>query len=199
MGEILRDKEFYAASGGGVTFSGGEPLLQFESLRMLLPECQLNGIHTAVESACNVPVEWLNEVLDNIDLMICDIKAVTPALHKEGTGCTNDRILNNIRHLLTGTDKPVWIRIPVISGFNDNKTEFTGIARFIRSCLEVRGVGGGDSNLERVELLPFHDIGKNKYRALGMEYSYGNSKSPSDGHMMELKQVLRENGVNCVV
>ena len=147
-----KDRAFYDASGGGVTCSGGECMLQVDFLSELLHRCHAAGIHTAVDTAGDVPWQSFETVLPDTDLFLYDIKCLDERRHVEGTGVSNRRILENLRRLSERAD--VLIRVPVIPGFNDG--ELPAIAAFVRT---IRSVG--------TELLPYHALGEHKYAALG--------------------------------
>ena len=165
MRELLRDKCFYENSGGGVTFSGGECMLQIDFLSEILRECKTEGIHTAVDTAGNVPFSYFERILPFTDLFLYDIKAFSAEKHKEGTGADNARILENAKRL-SGKSK-ILFRIPVIGGFNDEETEMQKIADFLK-----------DISHEKVELLPYHALGEHKYRALGVNVEVFSAPSP---------------------
>lgn len=165
MRELLRDKCFYENSGGGVTFSGGECMLQIDFLSEILRECKTEGIHTAVDTAGNVPFSYFERILPFTDLFLYDIKAFSAEKHKEGTGTDNARILENAKRL-SGKSK-ILFRIPVIGGFNDEETEMQKIADFLK-----------DIYYEKVELLPYHALGEHKYRALGVNVEVFSVPSP---------------------
>ncbi len=175
--EILRDKDVYDQTGGGVTVSGGEPLLQPEPLAELLAACRARGVHTAVETAGNVPPDSLAAVLPHVDLFLWDFKAVSPDLHQRGTGADNAQILANLETVFATFPGGIWIRIPIIPGFNDSEEELRAIARYL-----------GDRRVERVELLPYHDVALSKYQALGLEYGLAGTAPPDK----EAMQLLRE-------
>lgn len=152
---VISDKPFYDNSGGGVTFSGGECMLQIDFLCDILKKCKENGIHTAVDTAGHVPFESFERVLPYTDLFLYDIKCYDSEKHKKYTGVDNLLILENFKKLFKANAK-IWIRIPVISGVNDNINEMESIKDYIYSI----GIP------EKVELLPYHSMGENKYRAL---------------------------------
>ena len=156
--EILEDKDFYENSSGGVTFSGGECMLQADFLREILQKCKAEGIHTAVDTAGDVPWESFEKVLPYTDLFLYDVKAATESLHKEGTGVSNARILANLTRLSEETDAEITVRVPVIGGYNDTVEEMTKIASFLRPL-----------RIKSVELLPYHAMGEHKYAAIGKE------------------------------
>lgn len=154
LSEIRKDIPYFVTSGGGATFSGGECLLQPEFLSALLKGCRAEGIHTAVDTAGNVPFSVLEAILPDTNLFLYDIKAVTPELHRQYTGADNARILDNYKKLLQ-SGAEVWVRVPLIPEVNANEEEFSKIAAFLKKYPP-----------ERTELLPYHALGGNKYRAL---------------------------------
>ncbi len=168
---VLRDKMFYETSGGGVTFSGGEPLLQKDFAVEILKLCKENGINTAVETALCVPYEVIEEVLLFTDLFLCDIKCIDEEKHKKLTGVSNRLILENAEKLKEkGVD--IVFRMPVIPTLNDDEVE--KVKRF-----------SGDIPLE---LLAYHETGCSKYEALNMHYEISHIKPPSREFMEELAQ-----------
>ena len=158
MREVLKDKTVYEGSGGGVTFSGGECMLQIEFLTAILKACKENGIHTAVDTAGHAPFESFARILPYTDLFLYDVKCLDSEKHERYTGVKNGRILENLKGLLKG-GASVWIRIPVIPGVNDSVEEMGGIKAF----LDASGTP------EKIELLPYHAMGEHKYEALGRE------------------------------
>ena len=158
MREVLKDKAVYEGSGGGVTFSGGECMLQIEFLTEILKACKENGIHTAVDTAGHVPFESFARILPYTDLFLYDIKCLDSEKHEKYTGVKNERILENLERLLK-CGASVWVRIPVIPTVNDTKEEIQGI----KTLLDAFG------KPERIELLPYHAMGEHKYAALGRE------------------------------
>lgn len=155
---ILKDKTFYETSGGGVTFSGGECMLQIDFLEEILKRCKQNGIHTAVDTAGHVPFARFERILPYTDLFLYDIKCYDRQKHNQYTGVENEQILDNLQKLLA-KDSSVWIRIPIIPTVNDTVEEM----RSIRSMLESFG------RPKKIELLPYHAMGAHKYAALGKE------------------------------
>ena len=167
--KVLSDRDFYEESGGGVTISGGEPLLQAEFVGNLLKMCRDSGIHTAVETAGFVPFESFEKVLPHTDLFLYDIKCINESLHKRLTGVSNVPILENARRLLS-LGKDILFRMPVVPGFND--AEVSAVSEF---------VGNG-----RLQLLAYHDIGASKYAATGRPLPTADSRVPADAEMREL-------------
>ncbi|MGM9624587.1 MAG: glycyl-radical enzyme activating protein [Eubacteriales bacterium] len=156
LAEIKKDIPYYEASGGGVTVTGGECMLQPAFVAELLCGCRALGIHTAVDTAGDVPWEAFEQVLPYTDLFLYDIKCITPGLHRNFTGVDNARLLDNYKRLLT-LGRYVTVRIPMIPECNANDAEFPIIAAFLREFPP-----------DKVECLPYHAMGENKFRALGM-------------------------------
>ena len=160
VAEVKKDKAFYDPSGGGVTVSGGECMLQIDALCELLKQCRENGIRTAVDTAGDVPWTHFEKILPFTDLFLYDVKCFTEALHQEGTGISNKRLLENLTRLSKETEVDIIVRIPLIPTFNDNKEEIQKIAAFLRP-LRIRDV----------ELLPYHQMGEHKYDGLGRAFT----------------------------
>jgi len=158
--EILKDRDYYAATGGGVTFSGGECLLQPDFVRATASLCQAKSIHTAVESAFSVPWSSVECVLAVIDLFLIDIKHPDNAVHKQLTGKGNRQILDNISRL-SRCHPAVNIRVPLIPTANDSRDSLHGLADIINTC--GRGI-------QTVELLRYNNLAEGKYRALGRPF-----------------------------
>ena len=154
--QVIKDKIFYDASGGGVTFSGGECMLYPDFLVEILKECKENGIHTAVDTAGHVPFEHFERILPYTDLFLYDVKFLDGEKHKRYTGVNNGLILENLAELLHRGSR-VWVRIPVIPTVNDTVEEMRGIREFILA----------HGSPEKVELLPYHAMGEHKYEAIG--------------------------------
>lgn len=184
LAEIEKDRPYYEESGGGVTFSGGEPTLQADFLAALLVGCKERGLHTAVDTACHVSWETLARILPYTDLFLVDVKAFDEKTHRAGTGIGNGRILENVRRL-AAVGASLCVRIPVIPGFNANAAELGRIADFL----------AGLALVPPVELLPFHHLGAGKYESLGRAYPARDLKPPADGTMEEFRQLFVQRGI----
>jgi pyruvate formate lyase activating enzyme len=184
---LLRDQEFYVQSGGGVTLSGGEPLLQQPFSRLVLALCKGAGLHTGIETAAFGPWEPLAELLPLLDLVMMDLKLLDDAAHRAATGVSNRSILANAQRL-AGTDRPLIVRTPVVPGVNDTVEEIGAIAEFIQ----------GFPNLQYYELMPFHRLAEGKYRSLGLEYRAGAFQPPSREALQALAERARAAGVRDV-
>lgn len=152
---LLEDRAFYEASGGGVTLSGGECLMQADFCAALLKLLKENGIHTAVDTCGSVPRSALEKVLPYTDVFLYDLKAFDEKVHIRCTGQSNRPILENLLYL-DRCGKAAEIRVPLVPGFNDGETE--GIAAFL----------AGQTGFRRVRVLPYHNFAASKYRACGM-------------------------------
>jgi pyruvate formate lyase activating enzyme len=171
MEEVVRDKPFYYNSGGGVTLSGGEPLVQLEFSKAILEACRRENIHTAIETAGNGSWEDLAELLPLLDLVMMDLKHMDAEKHRRVTGVSNQLILANARRLAE-TEIPIIFRIPVVPTVSDTPEEIEAIARFVRELRERRAQiyspGGGSAEII-LEILAFHPLAGDKYRSLGTE------------------------------
>lgn len=165
--EIMKDQAYYATSGGGVTFSGGEPLLQPEFMETMLRMCKEAGVHTAVETAGNVNWQTIANLLPYVDLFLYDIKAVDGQTHRYCTGVENDLILENARKLMEICLEKILFRMPVVPGYNDSQV--AEVATFTEGF--------------PLELLPYHRTGMGKYDALGIKYELGAVQPPSPEEM----------------
>jgi pyruvate formate lyase activating enzyme len=155
LGEIERDRTFYDASGGGVTFSGGEPLQQAAFLVEMLRLCKSNEIHTTVDTCGYAPWAKVEPLLGLVDLYLYDLKVMDDARHRQHTGVSNRVILENLQKLAQGGAKLV-IRIPLIAGFNDDAINIEQTAAFLADL----------PGIKRVDLARYHEIGSAKYTAL---------------------------------
>lgn len=180
--EIEKDKPFYEIYGGGVTFSGGEPLTHGKELRDIARMCKEKGIGTMVESCGFANYDGFKDALPYIDGMFMDIKHIDSEKHRELTGQGNELILENIRKICEG-GMPVTIRTPVVPGYNDEVENIRAIAEFVGTLPTVK----------EYELLAYHNLGESKYRSLGRAYELHDVKIPSNEHMREL--VKAANGV----
>lgn len=177
ISEIVKDKAFYESSGGGVTLSGGECMLQIDFLLELLKKCKENGIHTAVDTAGNVSWEYFEKVLPLTDLFLFDVKCISENLHITGTGVSNRLILENLTRLSSVFNGSIFIRIPVIGGFNDNDEEMNKIKEFLKNIRP-----------DKIELLPYHNMGNHKYIALNRVSP--NYTVPDKNKMAEFQKIL---------
>lgn len=195
MREVLADRAFYQESGGGVTLSGGEPLVQRDFTLALLERSRAEGIHTAIETAGHVTWEDLAAVLPLTNLVLMDLKLMDTERHRQATAVGNERILANARRLAE-TNQAVVFRVPVIPTVNETPEAIHAVAEFVRELLAVRrqrqGNDGQTSAPLQWELLPFHCLGEGKYRSLGLDYPATGLQPPSPETMAQLRGMVAE-------
>jgi pyruvate formate lyase activating enzyme len=184
--EIERDRLFYDESGGGATFSGGEPLAQPELLEALLAICRALDIHTAVDTSGLAGSEHILRLMPLVDVWLYDVKTVDPAVHMEVVGCSNDRILENLR-LLSASGARIIVRVPVIPGVNDDSESFDSLAALI-SSLDGR-------RPDRLDLLPYHEIGADKYLRLGRAHDLQAANRPTEKSIRNVADFFRRLGL----
>lgn len=177
--EIMKDKSFYDSSGGGVTFSGGEPLMQSAFLKEILAACRENGVHTAIETTGMTDTDSLIETAALLDLIFYDVKHMDDETHRDITGVSNERIIANLAALAKAHDNIV-VRIPVIPGINDSTENLRKTADYAASL-----------NIPSIELLPYHNLGEVKYGQLGREYALADTQKPSEEQMNALADEMR--------
>ena len=163
LAELERDRVFYEESGGGITFSGGEPLAQPAFLRAALDACRERGLHTALDTCGYAPREQVEDLARRADLFLYDLKSMDSGRHREATGVPNDLILENLKRIC-GLGAAVWVRLPLIPGFNDGEDNLGATAAFVRSL----------PGRPPLSLLPYHAAAAAKYRRLGR-------RSPMEG------------------
>jgi len=172
MSEVEKDIIFYDQSGGGVTFSGGEPLMQPEFLLALLNQCQAQGIHTAVDTSCYAEAKIVDMVSEKTDLFLCDLKHMDSHVHERFTGVGNNLILDNIKRLAEA-GKEIVIRVPVIPGFNDEAANIEATGEFVASLPGV----------SRIDILPYNRGGKEKSARLTASIELMQTDIPDEEEM----------------
>ena len=186
--EVKRDELFYRNSGGGVTVSGGEPLLQPEFSLELLKRCQEAGLHTTLDTCGYVPPQTLNRLLPYIDLVLYDIKHMDTSVHEKFTGVPNEVILTNAK-LVADNGIPVIVRIPLIPGFSDSEGDIEKIATFVSG---LNGIG-------QTDILPYHRWGVGKYDMLDRHYELNELRSPSTEEVEKMKEIVESFGLRCEI
>lgn len=181
MGRIRREKPYLTRSGGGVTIGGGEATCWSAFCRELIRLCHAEGIHTAIDS-CGYPcTEETLSALDAADLVLFDLKGMDSARHQENTGAGNEEILRTFEHLRT-TNKPVIVRAPLVPGYNDSPEELAALGRLLRES----------PNVERVDLMPYHEYGVSKYEEIGLAYPLAGKVEPySQDQVRQLLEFFR--------
>ena len=181
--EAVKDRDYYEATGGGVTLSGGECLLYPEFCGQLLEKCKQAGIHTAVETSLSVPWESAAAVLPAADTILADIKHIDPEIHKRFTGHDSRTILDNLK-ALSEIHPDIWIRIPLIPGINDGENTVKRIARYVNT------LGNG---VKRVEILKYNNLSRGKHAALGLPENETLDLAPQDDSAMKrIGRILEE-------
>lgn len=184
LAEVLKDRPYYRRSGGGITLSGGESLLQPDFAVALLAACHENGLNTAIETTGFADASVIERYIPHVDLFLMDIKHINSRKHEEFTTKPNEKILANAK-LIAQKAKKLIIRVPVIPGFNDTESEISEIAAFAAS---LQGVN-------EIHLLPYHRMGRDKYEGLGRPYLMGDIKPPSAEQMERLLHVCEGFGL----
>ena len=186
MSQIISYQPFLEASGGGVTASGGEAILQPEFVTELFKACKNNGIHTCLDTNGFVrkyePI--IDELLDNTDLVLLDIKQMDDAKHITLTKVSNQRTLQFAQYLAKRGIK-TWIRYVVVAGFTEDTESAIALADFIKPM----------NNVEKVELLPYHPLGEHKWKAFGETYTLAHISPPSQQTLQKIQQVFLDRGI----
>ncbi|UMZ72723.1 glycyl-radical enzyme activating protein [Natranaerofaba carboxydovora] len=188
--EVIKDRAFYDESGGGITISGGEVIMQRDFVLELLKEAKKQGIHTCIETALHGNWEHFEELMPYTDFVITDIKHIDPGLHEKYTGVTNDLILANIQQIVK-QGKPVVIRIPVVPGHNDSEENIEKTGEFVLNKL--------NNQIKQLQLLPYRRLGVEKYASLSISYPMEEFELPSEEERMNwikyLAEILRKIGL----
>ena len=187
MNSIRKDELYYDESGGGVTFSGGEPLMQANFVRALTERCNEQKIHTALDTTGFASEKIFSQFLNKIDLFLFDLKHMDSAEHKKYTGVPNESILNNLK-LLNAHKQPTIIRFPVIPSFNDTRENIDQMKQFLESL----------ENIHEIELLPYHTIGNHKYEKFQMDNKMSGVKAIDKKDILYLKKEFEEIGLRPV-
>ncbi len=181
--ELKKDLVFFEESGGGVTFSGGEPLHQPEFLVAILKEMKNNMIHTALDTTGFVDRSVINDVFPYTDLFLYDLKVMDPEKHKKFTGVDNKQILDNLKFIFDNNGV-VRIRFPLIPGYNDDKENISDMINFLKDL----------TNSPIIDLLPYHRLGISKYKKLNIDSSTEFLSPSSDDRIQEVEEMLKING-----
>ncbi len=188
VAEVERDMPFYEESGGGVTLSGGEPLLQPAFARELLERCKERGIHTALDTCGHAPWETIDRVRPFVDLFLYDLKLIDDERHRRCTGTSNELLLKNLE-LISRHGHSIIIVVPVIPGVNDDSDEIRRLGAFAASLAGQKGM----------ILLPFHRLGMDKYELLGRSHAHPDLEAPPAERLSEIARILVEYGLRVSV
>ena len=192
LAEVMRDASYYRRSGGGVTISGGEPLVQQKFTRELLQACYERDIHTAVETCGFADRSQFEEILPFTDLFLFDVKHMDNEIHKQYTGVSNEKILENVRYL-SRAGAAIILRVPLVPGINVEESNLRAIAKFASQL-----------NVVEVHLMPFHQLGKEKYTRLGRSYKMGDVADLQQEQEGQVKvsrasEIMRQSGLSVFV
>jgi len=183
VAEIERDRIFYEQSGGGATFSGGDPLAQPVFLEELLGVLRSRGIRTAIDTCGFTPAPLLEKIAAKADLVLYDLKVMDEAKHRELTGVSNGPILENLKRL-AGNGTEVWVRIPLMAGVNDDDKNINGTIAFLKSLKKIKNIG----------LLAYHSGGNEKARRLGKKSCLKTFEAPFEERLAAIEAAFREAG-----
>ncbi|MCB0546673.1 MAG: glycyl-radical enzyme activating protein [Phaeodactylibacter sp.] len=186
---VERERIFMEQSGGGVTFSGGEPLMQAPFLLALLQACQEQGIHTAVDTSGIASRAAFRRIIPYTDLFLFDLKHLNDQKHRLYTGASNRLILENFR-MIADSGVDIWARVPVIPGYNDEEEQLERLHRFLRENRR--------DNIRQLNLLPYHPIDA-KYGRCGIEWKMGQLEPPSRERMATLQQFFADTGIKALI
>ncbi|HZJ84144.1 MAG TPA: pyruvate formate-lyase-activating protein [Syntrophomonadaceae bacterium] len=178
---IMRAKPYFTASNGGITFSGGEPLLQAPFVKKVFQECRENNIHTAFDSSLYVKSPLLEEVLAYTDLVLADIKHMDPSNSQKLTGLDNMLNIKNL-NFISAANVPIWIRYVIVPGLTDNADDIVSLAQFIK----------GLSSVERIDLLPYHTLGVHKWELLNLKYELNDIEVPTPGKIASIQKQIAQ-------
>ncbi len=186
--ELLRDKIFFDTSNGGVTISGGEPLLQYEFTKELAQKLQANGVHVALDTTGYTSESVWRTILEHVDLVLFDLKQMDPEKHLNFAGVPLERILENAK-ILSEVGMPVWIRTPIIPGHTDTRENIRAISKFIKQNMNT---------VERFDLLAFNKMCIDKYALYGFEYPLKNYDLIEEEKMVALAKIASDEGIAIV-
>ena len=188
MTEVLKDRVFFDQSGGGVTFSGGEPLMQPDFLLALLKRCKEEGLATTVDTSGFAPWDVLESIFPLVDAFLYDVKLMDDARHQRYVGASNRIVLENLARLapvMESLRRTVIARIPLIPGINDDEQNIRSTGEFLRS-----------SGVSQASVLPYHHLGADKYRRLGRDYALPGMASPSAQALRRAAETLEGFGLS---
>ncbi len=180
---LHRERVVMEESGGGVTFSGGEPLMQPDFLRDLLKAARNEGFHTAVDTSGFAPAKHLEQILPFTSLFLYDIKGMDDRIHKQYTGVSNQVILENLK-FLSESGSRIQIRIPLLKGINDSEKNINETILFLKSLYEI----------EQIDLLPYHPTGQSKYQRFGLKYRLPEQEEMTEEEINRVDRLFKKAG-----
>ncbi|MGY6529803.1 MAG: pyruvate formate-lyase-activating protein [Cyanobacterium sp.] len=180
ISEIKKYRSYFQYSGGGVTVTGGEPLMQPEFVQAIFEECHKIGIHTTLDTSGYVTLNAAKPVLEHTDLVLLDIKSYNPDTYRTVTSVSLEPTLNFAKYLAE-INKPTWIRFVLVPGLTDSEDNVLGLAKFVSQL----------KNVEKVEILPFHKMGEYKWEQLGFDYKLKNTEPPTPELMEKVTKIFQ--------
>jgi pyruvate formate lyase activating enzyme len=186
--EVRKESFMYRISGGGVTISGGEPLLDFKFNQELLPALKDEGINIGIDTCGYAPWRHIEPVLPYVDFFLWDIKIMDPVAHQKLTGVSNRLILNNARRV-SEKNIAIYIRVPMVPGYNDSEENLRAI------CIFARGL----SSVVQLDLLPLHHLGKSRYESVNRPYPLADTSLVPDSVLLNMKNIVESYGLNCTI
>ena len=184
LNEIVKYKSYFSSSGGGVTITGGDPLMQPEFVLDLLKKCKNEGLHTTLDTSGFRGLENADELLQYTDLILFDLKCIDNKIHKQLTGVSVEPILK-FAEKLSAINKPVWVRHVLVPGYTDNDILLERLVQFI----------SGLNNVELCEILPFHKMGEYKWEKMGLDYKLLETEKPSKERIDNAIKIFRKGGL----
>lgn len=182
---IKRYKTVFKASGGGLTISGGEPLFQIEFTKRILKEVHDAGIHNCIDTSGFLGARLSDEDLENVDLVLLDVKSGSESVYHEVTSQALQPTID-FGDRLSRLNKPVWVRFVLVPGLTDDPENIANVADIVARW---------KNNVERVEVLPFHNMGADKWKALHMQYNLADTKPPSEESLQNAVEIFRSRGL----
>lgn len=184
MNEVKKYKSYMKFSGGGITVSGGDPLMQPKFVAELLKRCKEEKIHTAIDTSGYVNLDIAKDVLEYADLVLLDIKSHNNIVYKDLTGVSNEPTLK-LANYLSSINKPMWVRYVLVPHITDNMEDINSLGKFLSNL----------NNIEKLEVLPFHKMGEFKWDELGYDYELKNTRPPSEDSVKKVIDVFRGYGL----
>ena len=181
---VMKDKDYYDNSSGGITISGGEPFIQYEELLALLRSLKEKELHVAIETTGNYPIEYLKNALEYVDLWLYDLKHIDKAKLEIVTGGNYDRIMDNLIYLMNEIPEQIIVRTPVIPGFNDSRDDLNKMIQFAASY-----------SIREMNLLPYHSLGKSKWKKMHKKYAYENLRMMDKSELKEYIETGQKYGI----
>jgi len=187
MDTVMKDQLFYRNSGGGVTLSGGEPTAQSQLCQALLTECHRHGVNTVLDTCGYARWEVLEPILVHVDLVHYDLKHLEDARHLAGTGASNEIIIENAQRIAR-YGIPTVIRVPLIPGYNDAPDHIDMLGKFVKSL-----------HMTRIDILPYHQLGENKYKSLGRVSPVGDIGALDEASISALRNRLESIDIDVTI